>query len=166
MPLPRLITRSGDSGHLVDSPPPGGAVERARGDAGTEAPDEVELGLPQGEGELRLDPEQPGQLCLLHQLAQRPRTRQLRLEPLLARLPDPDQEPGGERDLELAGEALAGELEVGAAGDRAVAALAHLEWLGIATAHARALQEGLDPEALPVPGEVEARLTREADNRS
>lgn len=59
---------------------------------------------------------------------------------------------------ELADEALAGTLEIAAPGDRPVAALVHLEWLGLATAYARASQEGVDPGPLPAPDEVEARL--------
>lgn len=89
-------------------------------------------------------------------------TRQLLLLVSLRTAVDPSEDVFRSRLFaELAGEALAGELEVAAAGDGAVAALVHLEWLGMATAHARALQEGLDPDALPVPGDVEARLAAE-----
>lgn len=59
---------------------------------------------------------------------------------------------------ELADEALAGTLEITAPGDEPAAALVRLEWLGLATAYARACQEGLDPGPLPAPDEVEARL--------
>jgi glucose/mannose-6-phosphate isomerase len=60
--------------------------------------------------------------------------------------------------VELAGEAFAGALDVVVPGEDGPAALAQLEWLGLATASARAVQEGLDPDVLPIPGEVEARL--------
>jgi hypothetical protein len=68
---------------------------------------------------------------------------------------------------ELAGEALAGWVEVEAAPDRPAGALAHLLWLGAATAYARARQEGLDPGPVPAPAEVEARLwaTRRPSHR-
>lgn len=66
---------------------------------------------------------------------------------------------------ELAGEALAATLEVAAPPPAPAGALAHLAWLGAATAHARALQEGLDPGPAPAATEVEARVdaTRHAD---
>lgn len=59
---------------------------------------------------------------------------------------------------ELVGEAVAGAVCVEVPGEGTLGPLARLEWVGLATAEARAAQEGLDPGPIPAADDLEARL--------